>query len=213
MEAASFFRSEVAERSEANRAEGKDIANSPTRAAAKCFGEGIAQNNRQNMEKYFYKFDVRWSDIDANRHLANSSYMAYCAQARMAFMNKEKMGLAQLNRWGVGPVILHERFSFFKEIYADQVVYVSVEIAGNSEDASIYQFVHNFYLPDGTHCAIAEATGVWIDMMLRKTTTPPDDIILALDKYKTPETKVMTREDIKALPFRPTNINPEIFSI
>ena len=53
MEAASFFRSEVAERSGANRAEGKDIANSPTRAAAKSLGEGIAQNNRQNMEKYF----------------------------------------------------------------------------------------------------------------------------------------------------------------
>ncbi len=34
----------------------------------------------------------------------------------------------------------------------------------------------SFYLPDGTHCATAEATGVWIDMTLRKTTTPPDDI-------------------------------------
>ena len=211
MEAASFFRSEVAERSGANRAEGKDIANSPTRAAAKSFGEGIAQNNRQNMEKYFYKFDVRWSDIDANRHLANSSYMAYCAQARMAFMNKEKMGLAQLNRWGIGPVILHERFSFFKEIYADQVVYVSVEIAGNSEDGSIYQFVHKFYLPDGTHCATAEATGVWIDMMLRKTTTPPEDIMEVMNEYKSANVQIISKEFLKTLPFRPENIDSEIF--
>ena len=162
------------------------------------------------MEKFLHRMDVRWGDIDANRHLANSSYMAYCAQARMAFMNQEKMGLAQLNRWGVGPVILHERFSFFKEIYADQVVYVSVELAGFSEDASIYRFVHNFYLPDGTHCATGEATGVWIDMMLRKATTPPDDVVMALEKYKDENTVVMTRDDIKALPFRPSNINPEI---
>lgn len=164
------------------------------------------------MKTFYYKFDVRWSDIDANRHLANSSYVNYCAQARMAFMNQEKMGLAQLNRWGIGPVILHERFSFFKEIYADQHVFVSVEIAGSSEDASIYQFVHKFYMPDGTHCATAEATGVWIDMMLRKATTPPDDIIQALEPYKTENTKVMTRDDIKALPFRPDNIDPEIFN-
>ena len=105
---------------------------------------------------YYHKHEVRWSDIDANRHLANTSYVQYCAQTRMAFMAKHKMGVSQLNRWGVGPVILHERYSFFKEIYADQEVIVSLEISGSSEDASIYQFTHKFYLPDGTHCATAE---------------------------------------------------------
>lgn len=160
---------------------------------------------------YHHLFEVRWSDIDANRHLANSSYVQYCAQARMGFMNKHKMGLAQLNRWGIGPVILHERYSFFKEIYADQTVIVTVEIGGLSEDAGIYQFVHKFYLPDGTHCATAEATGVWIDMMLRKMTTPPDDILHSLEDYKTEETKTLTRDYLKELPFRPHNVNPEIF--
>ena len=79
---------------------------------------------------YYHKHEVRWSDIDANRHLANSSYVQYCAQTRMAFMTKHKMGVAQLNRWGIGPVILHERYSFFKEVYADQEVIVSLEISG-----------------------------------------------------------------------------------
>ena len=164
------------------------------------------------MSSYYHKFEIRWSDIDANRHLANSSYVQYCAQARMGFMNKHKMGVNQLNRWGVGPVILHEKYSFFKELYADQEVYVSVELGGMSEDASIYQFVHKFYLPDGTHCATAEATGVWIDMMLRKTTNPPADILESLLPYKTENTKLMSREDIRALPFRPQNIDPSLFS-
>ncbi len=163
------------------------------------------------MAIYFHHFEVRWGDIDANRHLANSSYVQYCAQARMGFMTKHKMGVKELNRWGIGPVIMHERYSFFREIYADQEVYVSLEIDGMAEDASIYRFVHKFYLPDGTHCATAEATGVWIDMMLRKMTTPPDDILESLLPYKTENTKVLTREDIKALPFRPTDINPDLF--
>lgn len=162
---------------------------------------------------YYHKHEVRWSDIDANRHLANSSYVQYCAQTRMAFMTKHKMGVAQLNRWGIGPVILHERYSFFKEIYADQEVIVSLEISGSSEDASIYQFTHKFYLPDGTHCATAEATGVWIDMMLRKTTTPPDDILVVINDFKTENTKLLSREDIKALPFRPENIDASLFDL
>jgi len=160
------------------------------------------------MSTYHHTFEVRWSDIDANRHLANFSYVQYCAQARMGFMNKHKMGLAQLNRWGIGPVILHESFSFFKEILPDQTVYVTVEIGGISDDASIYKFIHQFYLPDGTHCATAEATGVWIDMMLRKMTTPPDDIVESLAAYKTEKTQNLTRENLKDLPFRPENVEP-----
>lgn len=163
------------------------------------------------MSVFHYKFDVRWSDIDANRHLANSSYVEYCAQTRMAFMNQEKIGLAQLSRWGIGPVILHERYSFFKEILPDQSVWVSLEVSGASEDASIYQFTHKFYLPDGTHCATSEATGVWIDTMLRKATTPPDDIELVMKEFKGENTIVLTREYLKNLPFRPTDIDPTTF--
>lgn len=160
------------------------------------------------MQDFFYKFDVRWSDIDANRHLANSSYVEYCAQTRMAFMNQEKIGLAQLLRWGVGPVILHERYSFFKEILADQTVYVSLEVAGSSEDASIYRFLHKFYLPDGTHSATAEATGVWIDNMLRRATTPPDEILEVMEKYKNENCAILTRQSLKDLPFKAEDVEP-----
>ncbi len=160
------------------------------------------------MSEYLHKFEVRWSDIDANRHLANSSYVAYCAQTRMAFMNAYNIGLRELNRWGIGPVILHERYSFFKEIYADQTVYVSAEISGMSEDASIYSFLHKFYLPDGTHCATAEATGVWIDTMLRKSTTPPDDILEVMEKFKQENTEILTKDDLRKLPFKPENVEP-----
>ncbi len=164
------------------------------------------------MSVYYHTHEVRWSDIDANRHLANSAYVEYCAQTRMAFMTKHKMGLSELNRWGIGPVILHERYSFFKEIYMGQNVIVSLEIDGFSPDGSIYRFLHRFFLPDGTHCATAEATGVWIDLMLRKSTTPPDDIVEVLKEFKSVNYIEMSREDIKNLPFRPENVDPQIFA-
>jgi acyl-CoA thioester hydrolase len=163
------------------------------------------------MSKFFHKFEVRWSDIDANRHLASSSYSQYCIQTRMAFMSKYKMGLTQLMRWGIGPVILHETYSFFKEIMHDQQVFVSLELSGASEDASIYSFVHKFYLADGTHCATSEIMGVWIDMMLRKSTSPPDDILVVLNDFRTANTCLLSKEDIKNLALKPENINPETF--
>ncbi len=165
------------------------------------------------MSVYYCPFDVRWSDIDANRHLANSSYMQYCAQTRMAFMTEKKIGLKELNRWGIGPVILHERYSFFKEIYMSQKIFVSLEIDGASSDGAIYRFRHKFYLEDGTHCATAEAMGVWIDMMLRKTTTPPSEILEVLNNYKSDDTVTLSRDDIKNLPFKPENLDPSLFQL
>jgi acyl-CoA thioester hydrolase len=158
------------------------------------------------MPQFFHPFEVRWSDIDANRHLSSASYAQYCIQTRMAFMNKYKMGLTQLMRWGIGPVILHETYAFFKEIMHDQKVFVSLELSGCSEDASIYAFTHKFYLADGTHCATAQMMGVWIDMMLRKSTSPPDDILVVLQDFKTENTRLLSREDIKNLGLRPENI-------
>lgn len=163
------------------------------------------------MGTYFHKFEVRWNDIDANRHLANSSYVQYCAQARMSFMNQHKMGLSQLNRWGIGPVILHEKYSFYKEIYADQEVYVSLEVSGCSENADIYSFVHHFYLADGTHCASSEIIGIWIDMMLRKMTMPPEEVKECFNQFKSENAVVLTREDLRGVSPRPKNINPEVF--
>ncbi len=163
------------------------------------------------MSVFFQKFEVRWSDIDANRHLANSAYVNFCAQTRMSFMNQHKMGISQLMRWGIGPVVLHESYHFYKEIMADQNVYVSIEVSGASKDASIYSFVHQFYLEDGTHCATSEVIGVWIDMMLRKSTSPPEEILIALNTVKTENCVELTKEDIKNKSVKPVNIDASIF--
>ena len=56
--------------------------------------------------------------------------------------------------------------------------------------------------------ATAEATGVWIDMMLRKTTTPPDDILEVMQEFSSESIKILTKEDLRKLPFKPENVEP-----
>jgi acyl-CoA thioester hydrolase len=42
------------------------------------------------------EFEIRWSDIDANRHLSNSAYISFMSHTRMSFMTE--VGLAYL-KW------------------------------------------------------------------------------------------------------------------
>jgi acyl-CoA thioester hydrolase len=99
-------------------------------------------------------------------------------------------------------------YSFFKEIYHGQEVFVSLEINGVSEDGGIYQFQHKFYLEDGTHCATAEALGVWIDTKIRKSTLPPIEIMAIMRDFKSENCITLTKETIKNLPFRQENMDP-----
>ena len=38
---------------------------------------------------YKKQFEIRWSDIDANGHLANSAYTNFMSHARMSFLQNK----------------------------------------------------------------------------------------------------------------------------
>ena len=38
------------------------------------------------------EFEVRWSDVDANRHLGNSAYINFMSHTRMSFMSEAGFG-------------------------------------------------------------------------------------------------------------------------
>ena len=35
---------------------------------------------------FLKEFEIRWNDLDANRHLANIAYISYASDTRMAFL-------------------------------------------------------------------------------------------------------------------------------
>ena len=161
---------------------------------------------------YFQKTSVRWSDLDANRHLANASYMNFTSFARIAFLRDYGVAMQNLAEYGIGPAILHEQFSFFKEAMEGEDIYITVEIGGMSEDGMIYQFIHNLYNQDGVHLCHSELTGVWFSMSKRKMQAPPTEMLENIKQsFEGQTVKTMSKQDIINLPFRSENIDPSIF--
>lgn len=161
---------------------------------------------------FFEKFHVRWSDLDANMHLANAAYMNFCSQTRMSFLNQHHIGMKELAKWNMGPVVLQENFNFYKEFFGNQTVYVSLQLIGASEDGNIFQIKHVLYNDKGEACAQAEIFGVWIDLKLRKRTLPTEELIAAFNQVKDNSLKILTSEDIKNLTEKPSSVHPEIFN-
>ena len=162
---------------------------------------------------YFQKTSVRWSDLDANRHLANASYMNFTSFARIAFLRDYGVAMQNLAEYGIGPAILHEQFSFFKVAMEGEDIYITVEIGGMSEDGMIYQFIHNLYNQDGVHLCHSELTGVWFSMSKRKMQAPPTEMLENIKKsFEGKTVKTLSKQDIINLPFRSENVDPSIFT-
>ncbi|MEK9740422.1 MAG: thioesterase family protein [Flavobacteriaceae bacterium] len=134
---------------------------------------------------FLKEFEIRWNDLDANRHLANISYLSYASDTRMAFLNHLGISHKKLKEWAIGPVVFNEQLFYFKEVLPDQRIRVSFELKGMSEDGKFFQFEHNYFDPEGNNLARCEMMGGWMDLINRKLCTLPSTV-LALFKNATP---------------------------
>ena len=144
---------------------------------------------------YLKEIDIRWSDIDANRHLANSAYLNFMSHTRMAFLGELGFNQKSFAKYNMGPVVFHEHIYYFREAFAGKPIKVSLEIVGLSEDGKFFEFHHNFYDANGKHFAHCEIMGGWMDLKERKLIGLSQEFLKKFDAVKKPASfKVLTKE-------------------
>ncbi|MDG1571652.1 thioesterase family protein [Robiginitalea sp. M366] len=156
---------------------------------------------------YLKPFEVRWSDLDANRHMANSAYITFMSHTRMAFLQEHGFGHKTLVDHHLGPVVFYEHMYYFREVLPGVPVRVSLEVQGLSADGMFFEFHHNFYDDKGTHLAHCEMMGGWIDLDTRKLTGLPQDLLERFEALEKGDAfKTLTREDTRRYFKRPKDL-------
>ncbi len=157
---------------------------------------------------YLKEFDIRWNDLDANRHLANKTYIEYAAHTRMGFLNKHGFDQRMMAKHNIGPVVFYEHIYFFKEVFSGKPVKVSLELTGLSEDGMFFEFTQNFYDHKGRNFAHYEMMGAWIDLKERKLIPLPREVYALLDEVDRPDSfRVLTKEDTRKHAKRPVDLD------
>ena len=156
---------------------------------------------------YTKQFEIRWSDVDANRHLANSAYTNFMSHTRMAFLIEKGFTMKELAKYNIGPVVFYEHMFYFKEAFMGQPITVSLEVSGLSKDGTLFKFDHNFYNHKGENIAFCEMMGAWINLKERKMTTLPEELLVLAEAFpKTEDFMVLTKEDTRAKGRMPKNL-------
>jgi len=147
---------------------------------------------------FLKEFEIRWNDLDANRHLANVSYLAFASETRLAFLNQMGLSIAHLKQLAIGPVVFNERLFYFKEVLPDDSIRVSFELAALSKEGMFFEFEHNYFNSKGENVARCEMMGAWMDLNTRKLTLLPEELLNAFEKtHKTKNFRIITSEDTR----------------
>lgn len=143
-------------------------------------------------------FEIRWGDLDPNRHVANSAYCEFMNDTRMTYLNRNgftQKDFAQLN---FGPVVFREEYHYLKEVMPGETVYVDVELLGHTEDEKFYRFCHSLFKPDGNIAVYSELTFGWMDLKERKLITPPERLRqILLGMPRSPRFGILPKEDLR----------------
>ncbi|PKP53260.1 MAG: thioesterase [Bacteroidetes bacterium HGW-Bacteroidetes-1] len=147
---------------------------------------------------YFKEFEIRWSDLDPNRHVSNSAYINFMSHTRMSFLMENGLGHNELIKNNLGPVAFYEHMFYFKEVFVGKPIKVSLQLKGLSEDGMFFEFLHNFYDSMGQNFARCEMMGAWINLSSRKLTGLPDSLKKYLERLsRTKDFRVLTKEDTR----------------
>jgi acyl-CoA thioester hydrolase len=126
---------------------------------------------------YLKEFEIRWSDLDANRHVANSSYADMLSETRMSFLHENGITQARFEELGIGPVIFTEEFYYIKEIKANESIRISIELLASSPHYKFVKFAHCIFNKEHTLSVYSETLFGWLNLMERRLIIPPAEII------------------------------------
>jgi acyl-CoA thioester hydrolase len=124
------------------------------------------------MEKFSLPIQVRWSDIDQNRHLRHSAYYDYGATVRIACFSEHGLTNLKFEDLRMGPILFREEAIFKREIKFEDKIVADIEVTKATSDFARWSLRHNIYKDDGTLCAVLNLDGAWIDIVKRKLTIP-----------------------------------------
>ena len=147
---------------------------------------------------YLKEFEVRWSDVDANRHLANSAYINFMGHTRMAYLLDLGFDHKVMVENQIGPVVFYEHMYYFKEVFAGKPIKVSLEVMGLDEDGRFFEFHHNFYDSNGKNVAHCEMMGAWMSLESRQLTRLSQELLERFQQVEKPEGfRILTKEDTR----------------
>jgi acyl-CoA thioester hydrolase len=138
-----------------------------------------SQINEKGPGMFEKKMMAGWGDMDFNSHMRNTAFLDKAGDIRMLFLSEHGFSMGEFKRLNIGPVVMKDDISYFKEVMLLDALTVTLGLAGMSQDGSRWLLRSDIYRADGKLAARITSAGGWLDLTARKLVAPPPTLLAA----------------------------------
>ncbi len=168
-------------------------AQAPSVAVEAATEDPEAKAPSKDVTYYQRSFDVRWADVDPNRHLRHSAYADYCTHVRLTYLADRGWPMDRFASEAIGPVILREETRYKREVELGDRITVDFRVGHMSKCGRKWTVIQHITRGDGEVAAVCTLEGIWINLEARRPLRPPADLHAVMSRIVDDDLAVKTR--------------------
>ena len=129
------------------------------------------------MSPYSKTYRIRFSDIDANRHVNNAAYIDAVGEVRYEFFAENGFPPERFEQLGIGPVYTKINIQFLREVLLGETVTVNFTLTGLSPQGMFWKVHHDIFKSNGKKAVSIDMEGTILDLTTRKPVPSNDDLM------------------------------------
>lgn len=126
---------------------------------------------------HYRELEVIWAHLDANRHMRNTAYSEFATHARIDYFFQHGYSLDKLGKEGIGPVLLKEEVTYFREVQMQERLRITVALQRSTEQYDRYTITQNILKTNGKKAARVVIHGAWMNLETRRLVEPPQELV------------------------------------
>lgn len=129
------------------------------------------------MNQYSKTYEIRFSDIDANRHVNYAAYVDAAADLRYRFFAEHGFPPERFHELGISPVYTAITTQFLREVRMGETVTITFTITGLSPQGSRWKVHHDILKSNGKKAVVIDVEGLIIDLSSRRAIAPIPELL------------------------------------
>jgi acyl-CoA thioester hydrolase len=129
------------------------------------------------MNTYSKTYRIRFSDIDANRHVNNAVYINAVGELRYEFFAENGFPPERFEQLGIGPVYTKINIQFLREVLLGETVTVNFTLTGLSPQGMFWKVHHDIFKSNGKKAVSIDMEGTILDLTTRKPVPSNEDLM------------------------------------
>ncbi len=129
------------------------------------------------MDAYSRTYRIRFSDIDANRHVNHAVYIDAAGDVRYQFFAEHGFPPERFRQLGIGGVYTKLTIHFLREVLLGETVTITYAVSGLSPKGMFWTVRHEVFKSNGKKAVSMDMEGTNLDLATRKPVAPNAELL------------------------------------